>query len=329
MACATGPKPPRRVAIRYKGARQTTPPSNPIDRPADLRPPEPGGSTMSQKVFVLGIGCQKGGTTWLHAYLAAHPMANMGFTKEYHVLDVHHVEESQEFRRATEHRIAEDRNNNRPPNPSDLHLLEFYNDLEKYHDHFATLAADSRTRCVGDMTPAYAILPAAAFAQWRNAVTARHLKPLIVFTLRDPVERLWSAVRMRRRLTNTSDIPEAEELRAHASHPSAIKRTAYHVTLANIESVFHPNEIFVALYEELISAAEIQRLTQAIGIDFIAPDLTTRLNHTPKSHAIPPELEREIALLHHNVYTECFRRFGEAKLRALWPSARFIPSPPP
>ena len=43
--------------------------------------------SKSEKVFILGVGCQKGGTTWLHKQLDKHPNVNMGFTKEYHVFD--------------------------------------------------------------------------------------------------------------------------------------------------------------------------------------------------------------------------------------------------
>ena len=40
---------------------------------------------MKKGLFVLGIGAQKAGTTWLYEYLKAQNHSNMGFTKEYHV----------------------------------------------------------------------------------------------------------------------------------------------------------------------------------------------------------------------------------------------------
>jgi|694.fasta_scaffold151084_3 hypothetical protein len=42
---------------------------------------------MRAKTFVLGMGTQKSGTTWLHAYVSAAASADMGFTKEYKVWD--------------------------------------------------------------------------------------------------------------------------------------------------------------------------------------------------------------------------------------------------
>ena len=39
------------------------------------------------KTFILGVGAQKCGTTWLYEQLKADKVVNMGFRKEYHVLD--------------------------------------------------------------------------------------------------------------------------------------------------------------------------------------------------------------------------------------------------
>ena len=38
-------------------------------------------------VFLLGTGCQKGGTAWLHDYLGSSTETDLGFMKEYHVWD--------------------------------------------------------------------------------------------------------------------------------------------------------------------------------------------------------------------------------------------------
>lgn len=40
-----------------------------------------------QKDFILGVGCQKGGTSWLRNQLNNHETCDFGFLKEYHVFD--------------------------------------------------------------------------------------------------------------------------------------------------------------------------------------------------------------------------------------------------
>lgn len=39
------------------------------------------------KVFLLGLGNQKCGTTWLHQYLCGHDGFKPGFVKEFHIWD--------------------------------------------------------------------------------------------------------------------------------------------------------------------------------------------------------------------------------------------------
>ena len=39
------------------------------------------------KIFILGVGAQKAGTTWLHSQLSTNNSIDFGFRKEYHVFD--------------------------------------------------------------------------------------------------------------------------------------------------------------------------------------------------------------------------------------------------
>ncbi len=50
---------------------------------------------MNGKIFILGVGCQKGGTTWLYHQFAKHSSIDMGDVKEYHVFDALHPDRSQ------------------------------------------------------------------------------------------------------------------------------------------------------------------------------------------------------------------------------------------
>ena len=40
-----------------------------------------------KKIFILGVGAQKAGTTWLHRQLIKNSKFNFGHRKEYHVFD--------------------------------------------------------------------------------------------------------------------------------------------------------------------------------------------------------------------------------------------------
>ena len=44
-------------------------------------------TTRRQPTFVLGVGAQRGGTTWLSRFLNHSPQFERGYRKEYHVFD--------------------------------------------------------------------------------------------------------------------------------------------------------------------------------------------------------------------------------------------------
>ena len=46
-----------------------------------------GKERIMKPVFVLGLGAQKAGTSWLHRTLSKNDNVNLGFEKEYHVWD--------------------------------------------------------------------------------------------------------------------------------------------------------------------------------------------------------------------------------------------------
>jgi hypothetical protein len=57
------------------------------------------------KLFVLGLGAQQAGTTWVWKYLSQMNGADFGFAKEYHVFDTIHLPECSYFRTMTRDRV--------------------------------------------------------------------------------------------------------------------------------------------------------------------------------------------------------------------------------
>ena len=48
---------------------------------------------MNNRTFLLGVGAQKAGTSWLYQYLIQKNNTNLGFTKEYHIWDAVNIPE--------------------------------------------------------------------------------------------------------------------------------------------------------------------------------------------------------------------------------------------
>jgi hypothetical protein len=247
--------------------------------------------------FLLGLGAQKAGTSWLHHYLAGHPDADLSYTKEYHALEGF-------FGLAT-------------PSPA-------FADFDAYAAHFTTAAARPGVRLVADITPAYAGLPAAALASVAAGMRARGLRPRAVFLLRDPVERVWSAVRMVRAKGEMAAADEADDVRIRYTRPAQIIRGNYHITMAALAAAFPPEDIFFGLYETLFRAEEMHRLMAFLQLDYRPPAFSQRVNASPKTLPLPPALKAEIARYYAPAYAAAAAQFGAAEIARLWPSAALL-----
>ena len=277
--------------------------------------------------FLLGVGGHKCGTTWLHDYLSKSPQAHMGVFKEYHVFDALTLPEGSDF---YERRIAQARKALEAPKPrldADPRLwkaLSFLADPQEYYAYFARLLAAPGIRLTGDITPAYAGLSTETLAGIRDGITAQGLRIRVVFLMRDPLERAWSAVRMRRRDTSRRNPAhgfaqsEAADLIALAATPYFTLRTRYDNTIAALEQVFAPGEILYGFYESLFDRAEVARICAFLGIDMHEPEFDLRKNVSPKSESLDPQAERAVVAQYRETYEFIAARFGAEHVAAIW-----------
>src|SRR5215212_6960455 len=173
--------------------------------------------------FLLGVGCQKGGTAWLHRYLEASPQCDPGFRKEYHVWDALDLPAGRLARERIERQGGE--------------RAAFLEEPERYFDYFARLLEPEGVRLTADITPGYAALRAERLSMIRAGFAARGVRATAVYLLRDPVERIWSAARMdmRRRGDEAPEDPETRVGHMYR-HPMYADRTRYDRTMDALES---------------------------------------------------------------------------------------------
>jgi hypothetical protein len=157
-----------------------------------------------------------------------------------------------------------------------------------------------------DITPAYARMPVEAF----EFVKRQFPRTKTIFLLRDPVDRHFSALRMREgrkgRIDAVSTFSRALE------RPSFRSWSEYHVTYGNLRAVFPKEDIFVGFYETLFADAEIERLCSFIGIPFIPGNYQEVINPSIPKKPVP-EKEWEAARKKlADVYDFCRAEFGSA-----------------
>jgi hypothetical protein len=284
------------------------------------------------RTFLLGVGAMKAGTTWLHDYLAASPQCQPGVRKEYHVFDsLDLAKEPYLLHRVVEkaHASLDEVARARPTDPTYLVQAAMIADEELYFDYFTALfARDPATRLTLDITPGYALLSSERLAGIRSSFERRGVRAVAAYLLRDPVERIWSQVRMQKRRRPDNNPGTAEELVGQRyAEPAYAERTRYEATVQALDEAFGELAHF-AFYEELFdpatAATAIAGLSGLLGIDYRDPDLDARFNVSPRTAELPEATVREVAEHFRPTYEFVASRFPDRDLSRLWPSARFI-----
>lgn len=277
---------------------------------------------MPDKQFILGVGCQKGGTTWLHSQLAAHPEVNMGFAKEYHVFDALYLPGGQSWIdsrvKSLQKLIKTKQLITGGANKNLLQIIDFYRDTNNYYNYFECLYRKSGdTRLVGDITPAYNGLPAYVFEKIKKQLNQRGFTVKVIFLMRDPLERVWSSVRMTRRdhlSRNPGSLPLKSENEAVLSRYNSRQvefRTRYENTIENIESVFSPEDIYYGFYETMFTETSFRAITNFLGISATVADFDKHLNKSPKSNGnLDVQAAKTIARYYKATYQLCDQRFS-------------------
>lgn len=238
-------------------------------------------------VVFLCVGAAKAGTSWLHRQLSAHPECHFRTIKELHYFDA--VDNDRVGRQLQHHRAqqigllervtsggtstSEEQARRLADRGDWLDVLERQGeDVPSYLDYLHKDAGDARL--VGDMTPAYALLSEARLRQMAGmAVDVRFL-----YLLRDPVERLWSHVRMiAARRDADGSVSErrcgnilARTIRGEESQIAM--RSDYASAIARLTSAVPVGRLLIEVFEEMVSGEGLARICDFLGLSRVASD---------------------------------------------------------
>lgn len=273
------------------------------------------------KTFVLGLGAQKCGTTWVHNYLSNLAGANFGIAKEYHVFDswlfpdkIAHNAKIRFLAQRAESASDEYQENNRY-----ILTRSFIDDPEKYFDYFKNILDSEQTWLTGDITPSYACLDIDTLSYIKNGLESRGIRVRPIFLMRDPVDRLQSAVRMFHRKRNKPATAESELRKMHERHLTFrdLSRGNYKHTIAAATTVFG-EDIFYGFYEELFQEQEIRRLCAHIDADYEPANFQEFLNYSKTDNVLEDADRQKFALGYKDIYEFCQAFFGHERINSLW-----------
>ncbi|RVV96949.1 sulfotransferase [Mesobaculum littorinae] len=233
---------------------------------------------MTDPVVMFCTGATKAGTSWLHEVLSDHPECHFRSVKELHYFDAleHDQREGQaaQIRKHTD--ILRGRLEDAPAarladiarriadREAWLPVIERGN-LQAYTGYLTD--GVGKARVVGDVTPAYALLPERRLREM--AAIAPDVR--FVYLLRDPVARLWSHVRMiaTRRGGGALDPKRARNVlrRTLGGEETEIAvRGDYAAALTRLDAAVSPQRRLVLFYEDAVAPGGLDPLCDFLGI---------------------------------------------------------------
>ena len=283
------------------------------------------------KNFILCVGCQKGGTTWLSTQLRNHRNVDLGFRKEYHLFDSLYLEGEDRLKKKLIDNFSTcDLKATKSLKLANLKThLSFFGDPQKYFEYFDQLYrnGNGNIHLVGDITPAYSGLPKEAFEFIKTGLEERGFKVKVVFIVRDPLERCWSSIRMEHRL-KTKNNPKYKikddslAIASSYSNSNHEIRTRYEKTIKNLESVFHSENIFYAVFEKFFNKKSMLDLGNFLELKDFSPKIDEKINYTIKKEGkIKEDVARKLVNYYSETYYFCDSRFD---VKELWSGFSYL-----
>ena len=272
-----------------------------------------GGS--SDRVFILGLGFQKCGTSWIYDYLKQSRYFDGGFDKEYHIwdaIDVPLLKYNLEDKPGILGRAFESKRMKRYNMQSNENAyFEYFNSL--YHGDVSI---------TGDITPSYSALSKSRMASIINNFQDKGISCKALLLIRDPIDRIKSAVRYnldRRYFKEGINVGETNFRRALEGYYTTDHckiRTRYDHTLNNVYATFDPNDVYVGVYENMFEKDQVTKMSNFFGIDENFEFTKVRVNKTKSKVENMPKLESTIKDYYLEVYEYCNDLFPVT--RELW-----------
>jgi hypothetical protein len=274
---------------------------------------------VTKPIFLLGVGAQKAGTTWLHEYLASLPEVDLGFMKEYHVFDQNYVRDTTPGRKKKFENYLDSFFG------SDLLSIrhKFRRNHKHYFSYFRKLVdSPDQVFITGDITPSYAALPVKVLQYIKSSLEKNGFRVRVVFLMRDPVARCISANRMYsspRLLDSPGDAALEAELLAKKYQQTRFQiRTRYDNTIGNLEQVFNPDELYLGFYEELFSDNAIAEICSFLELPFRPGNYEQVVHGSLVKSELPEPVKSQVRSYYSEVYDFVLNRFGQDRVKKLW-----------
>ena len=178
-------------------------------------------------------------------------------------------------------------------------------------DWYASLfrGVQAKGLIAGEITPAYATLG----EDMLRRIQRMNDKIKLVFVMRDPVDRAWSAVNNAAK-KGAADASTVEKSIERARESGAVARSAYADTIKRLEAVFPASQIHYCFFDDLRDKpkALTADVLSFLGVEPVPKTplhLPQAVNVAAGSRAVPLEFSREMAGDYLSMVQQLCRRF--------------------
>jgi hypothetical protein len=249
------------------------------------------------------VGAAKAGTSWLHRVLSDHPGCALRSIKELHFFDA--LDRGEVDRQVAAFGARRDGYLAEMEGAGPARLATRARQVKDCEDWIAVLRsgdeaaylrylrAGAEGRMVADMTPAYALLSEERLT--RMAGIGRDVR--FLYLIRDPVERLWSHVRMIAAQRAAKD-GQAEGRAAHVlsrvfggKESEIAVRSDYAAAIGKLARAVDPRRVMVAVTEEMFTTAGLAGIMAFLGLSVPEADFSRRI-HEGAAGEMAPDARR-------------------------------------
>jgi hypothetical protein len=274
------------------------------------------GASLHRFPDFLCIGAQKAGTTWLYENIRRHPKIWLPPVKELQYFNELYIPDHRKWtpthRRTHGSRVLQQYLKQTGEDDWDYRFIARTADIvagtpsDEWYGNIFTLAGDDQV--CGEMTPEYSTLPQAGIEHILRLMP--QIK--IIFSMRDPIERSWSHLRMLARNSSTSDVAALVEL---ATYPDIAERGDYPKILSLWSGLNPPERLHLLFMDDIASrpVEVMQGLCSFLGIEYqegFFPHLSTAV-HVGDDVPLPPELHEFLKRQMRPVFERLEPRFPE------------------
>lgn len=257
---------------------------------------------MAPPTLFYCVGATKAGTSWLHRYLHDHPDCAMPAVKEAHnwdTFDADRLEKQLVFFRVRLREMRDAKveatdakrgwqveNLDRRINEMKTLVALLEADRSDDSDYLAWML-DGRTdgQVVGDMTPSYGTLSDELITRMRDAAPAAKF----IFLIRDPLDRLWSHIRMQaRRQRQAHEVYEKKSnnilyrMLNRGQETHILERGDYPKIIRKLRRLIPEWRLLIQFAEDLFTPQGVKRVCDFLGIATVKPEVQKPVHEGPE-----------------------------------------------